>query len=312
MTLLSCAAVSTTPDDQPQPFSLETRVGSVELATFGNGPAVLCLHGAMGGYDQALILAKTLGGTGYRFVAPSRPGYLGTPLSRGRAPEQQADLYAAVLDALHIERTAVMAVSGGGPSAIHFALRHQQRCWGLVLVSTPAGRVNNRLPLSFKIIKLLARIPCVASLLARKTAKRPEQVARRSITNPSLLERTMGSAEAWELLKELQNSTVERMALRFAGTENDVEVTRTHTYPLAEIAVPTLIVQGTADPWVPFESNAKVFASEVRAAELVALQDGEHAAIFSHRDEARRRVGSFLRRHSPASSAIQTAETTSA
>jgi hypothetical protein len=52
----------------------------------------------MGGCDQGLILARTIGETGYRFVALSRPGYLGTPLTAGRTPEEQADLYADLVD----------------------------------------------------------------------------------------------------------------------------------------------------------------------------------------------------------------------
>jgi pimeloyl-ACP methyl ester carboxylesterase len=86
----------------------------------------------MGGYDQSLLLARTIGEAGYRYIAVSRPGYLGRPLRAGRTPEEQADLYADMLDALGIREAAVMAVSGRGPSAIHFALRHKERCWGLV------------------------------------------------------------------------------------------------------------------------------------------------------------------------------------
>lgn len=79
---------------------------------------------------------------GYRYVAVSRPGYLGTPLRSGRSPQEQADVFAAALDALGIGTTAVMAVSGGGPSAIEFALRQKECCWGVVLVSGP-GSLNS-------------------------------------------------------------------------------------------------------------------------------------------------------------------------
>ena len=81
----------------------------------------------MGGYDQGLILARTIGAPEYRHVAVSRAGYLGTALTAGRNPEEQADLCADLLDALGIDRTAVLAVSGGGPCALQFALRHRDR-----------------------------------------------------------------------------------------------------------------------------------------------------------------------------------------
>src|SRR5688572_25188150 len=117
------------------PVCLTTTLGAVEHVVAGEGAPVLALHGAMGGWDQSLLLASTLDLTRFRALALSRPGYLGTPLAAGRTPEAQADLYAATLDALGVARTAVIAVSGGGPSAIRFALRHRERCWALVLVS---------------------------------------------------------------------------------------------------------------------------------------------------------------------------------
>ena len=89
---------------------------------------VLTLHGAMGGHDQSELLAQTVGPPNRRYINVSRPGYLGTPLSSGQSPSEQADLFAALLDALQIGIVSVLAISGGGPSAIHFAARHPTRC----------------------------------------------------------------------------------------------------------------------------------------------------------------------------------------
>lgn len=284
---------------QPAPPSfVETRLGSVEYAEVGAGAAVLCLHGAMGGYDQGLLLARVLSDASYRNIAPSRPGYLRTPIKLGATPEQQADLFCALLDGLGIEQTAVMAVSGGGPSAIHFALRYPQRCWGLVLVSTVAQPAA-RPPFAFKIMKLMLRLPWVAASARRRALEQPESMAQRTITNSELRARTMQDPEAWGLLQALQLSTCEQMTRRFAGTDNDAEVAATRSYPLEQLSVPALVVHGTSDPMLPFERHGLVLASRIQGAELVALEGGEHAAIFSHREEARSRVLSFLRRHAP-------------
>ncbi len=96
-----------------KPATAETLLGAVEYVEIGDGPAVVALHGAMGGYDQSPILAQTVGDPDCRYVAVSRPGYLGTPIGSGKSPERQADLIAALLDTMGIERTGVMAVSGG-------------------------------------------------------------------------------------------------------------------------------------------------------------------------------------------------------
>jgi len=113
-----------------RPISIRTSRGNVDAVCWGEGPAVLSLHGAMGGYDQGILLAKSAVSPRHRFVAVSRPGYLGTPLAAGRTPEEQADVCAEVLDQLGIAETAVIAISGGGPAAVQFALRHAQRCAG--------------------------------------------------------------------------------------------------------------------------------------------------------------------------------------
>ena len=134
------------------PMTVTTRHGPVEYALLDDGPPALALHGAMGGYDQGLILVRTIGEAGYRFIAVSRPGYLGTRLSSGRRPEEQADLAAALLDVLHIPSAAVMAVSGSGPCALQFALQHRERCWGLILSSTCSGKVATRIPLAFHLL----------------------------------------------------------------------------------------------------------------------------------------------------------------
>jgi pimeloyl-ACP methyl ester carboxylesterase len=277
----------------PCPTLVATARGPVELAEYGEGPAVLALHGAMGGWDQSLLLPRTIADGGHRFVGLSRPGYLGTPLSAGRSPEEQADLYAAALDALGIRDAAVMAVSGGGPSALHFALRHPARCRGLVLVSTCGGKVDTRLPLAFQVLRLAARWPALARAMERKARRDPEAAVCRSIPDPALRERVLRE-EAGALLRELVASTSDRMALRLPGTLNDVAITRAREYPLERIAVPVLVVHGTADPHVPFARHGKVLAERIPGAELVALEGGAHAAIFTDRDEARARVVRFL------------------
>lgn len=95
----------------------------------GTGPVVISLHGAMGGYDQSLILAQTIGGAGYRYLCVSRPGYLGTPLASGRSLGQQGDLIAALLELVpfkihakmyesRIRNATLLAVDGGEHVAI--------------------------------------------------------------------------------------------------------------------------------------------------------------------------------------------------
>jgi pimeloyl-ACP methyl ester carboxylesterase len=288
------------PDDA-SPVMVQTRRGAVQCAFLGEGPAVLALHGAMGAFDQALILARTAGVPGYRYVAPSRPGYLGTPISLGRTPAEQADLYRDLLDELGIERAAVMAVSGGGPSALQFAINHPDRCWGLVIISSVCTRVAERLPLAWYVMRMAARFEPLVAAMQRKAERDPERATRRSIRDPVVRARTMGDPEAGPLLRELQRSTFDRMPLRMPGTENDVAITRGElSFPLERIKAPLLVVHGTRDSAAPF-AQAKILAARVSGAELFAIEGGEHVSIFTHRDEVRTRVARFLGAHAPAS-----------
>lgn len=290
--------MSSNQEMQYKPTIVNTRLGSVEYAEFGEGPSIIALHGAMGGYDQSLLLARTIGDNGFRYIAVSRPGYLGTPLASGKTLDQQADLCAELLDVLG-ERTAiVMAVSGGGPCALHFALRHKERCRGLVLVSTCGDKITTPIPFSFQITKLLVRWPVIANAMKKKALANIDQMASRSIADPVVRARTLQDPESGPLFTALMESTCDRMAQRMPGMENDIAITRTTTYPLEKIAVPTLIVHGTADSMVPYEQHAKPLASRIPNAELLTIEGGEHVSIFTNREEVKARVTPFLHEHS--------------
>src|SRR5512145_3170523 len=62
---------------------IETACGLIEYAQVGSGEPVLVIHGNGGGFDQGLGLAQGYIGEGFQIIAPSRFGYLRTPLPEG-------------------------------------------------------------------------------------------------------------------------------------------------------------------------------------------------------------------------------------
>jgi pimeloyl-ACP methyl ester carboxylesterase len=275
---------------------IETTRGPVECTDSGDGPAVLLLHGAMGGFDQSAVLGRAaLGDAAFRRIAISRPGYLGTPLAAGPTPEEQADLCAALLDALGVGQARVMAVSGGGQTALQFALRHHELCSALVMISACSAPLLEPVPLRYHLMKWMARFPSFTARMAQKAARDPEAAARRSIPDDEQRARTLRHPEAGRLLAELQQSTLHRTRERLPGTDNDIRQSHhPFDYPVERITAPVLIVHGSADPIVPYP-QAEALAARLDRGELLTLRGGGHSSLFTHLDEIRARVAGFLK-----------------
>jgi hypothetical protein len=59
---------------------VETACGPVEVAESGSGPPVLVVHGTGGGFDQGMMAGNGAFGNDYRVIAPSKFGYLRSPM----------------------------------------------------------------------------------------------------------------------------------------------------------------------------------------------------------------------------------------
>ncbi len=260
---------------------LETSRGAVEYSLEGDGPVILFLHGTPGGYDQGIPMARSMGLNGFTLLSLSRPGYRRTPLSSGETPEAQADLYAATLDALNISRVTVVAVSGGGPSALQFAQRYPQYCRGLLMLVALSHyyteeEVDRLIPTARRLLKRLLNRLLVSDpflyLLFNLSKRVPEE------------------AKSSEFIKSLvMNPT------RTAGYQNDMQqfAALKHS-PLPGITLPTLIVHGTADVEVPFR-QAQELAGAIPGAQLVAVEGGGHLSTLGKK-KAVVAINSFLQK----------------
>lgn len=123
----------------------QTAKGPIEYSITGQAPYVLWLHGSPGGHDGYAKLAEALEWpkNGFGVIAPSRPGYGRTPLSSGRTYPDQADLLAALLDTLKIDKVVVYGMSGAGPAVISFGAQHPSRAYCLVTESACMGSMPN-------------------------------------------------------------------------------------------------------------------------------------------------------------------------
>ena len=142
----------------------------------------------------------------------------------------------------------------------------------------------------------LARWRWFVERFRRKAARNLKAVAKRSISDPEILSRTINDKDTLPLFSTMLLSTYDRMDQRLAGTKNDIEISRTASYPLENLAVPVLIVHGTQDRLVPFKIHAKMYESRIRNATLLAVDGGEQVAIFTHRNFVRTNASTFMQR----------------
>ncbi len=280
------------------PIIIDTARGPIQCQVSGAGVAFLAVHGGMAGHDQSALLARALlaDPSGHRVVAVSRPGYLGTPLSAGQNPEDQADALAALLDRLGIDTAIVAAVSAGGPSALHFAIRHPARCRALILVSACTGRLETPPPIlkRLRVMGWLARLPLLPAFLRWRARRDPAAAASRAIPDPILRARTMADPTAGPLLRALQAGVFDHLADRLPGTINDIaRFGSPGAIAFDRITAPTLVVHGQADNIVP-PAHGEAAAHGIPGAEHLAIAGAGHVALFTHLAAVRDKAARYL------------------
>lgn len=232
---------------------VQTSLGPVEYGTRGKGPVILHFHGGNVGHNGWFFLGHLVR-AGYQVLTPGRPGYLGTPIDNGGSPEEQADLAAALLDRLGVERVAVVGISAGGPGAIQFAARHASRVDTLVLLSAISRRTGlseDQTGSTLGRLVMTPRFQDVAYFLIHQatthfTASSMQDLVKTETTydkvvGKRLIEKILADPGQKRQVLLLADAMVPAMP-RFAGVMNDLEVQQDlGELPLEQVRAPTLI-----------------------------------------------------------------------
>lgn len=146
--------------------------GTICYRESGEGPPVVFVHGLL--VDGRLWDGVVARLRGVRCIVPDLPlGAHRTAMAADAdlAPAAVADLLVAFLDALGLEEATFVANDTGGAIAQLLAARHPERVTRLVL--TPCDTYDNYLPLAFRYLQLVARIPGGLALLTQSMRIRP-------------------------------------------------------------------------------------------------------------------------------------------
>jgi pimeloyl-ACP methyl ester carboxylesterase len=271
---------------------VNTPSGLIEYADVGTGAPVLVIHGAGGGFDQGLEFARPLIDAGFRVIAPSRFGYLRTPLPADASPMAQADAHASLLDALQLEKAAVVGVSAGSPSAMQLCLRHPERCVALVLAvplvysGAPAGTPPSALR-EFLINTAISSdfIFWAMSKLARNT------MFKTVLGTPPKDVVHAAAEEQARVIEVLEH--IEPVSMRKKGLQNESAVARSLSrYDLEHLQVPTL-VSSIEDCLYNTYPGARYTAENIPGARFLGYPTGGHLAV-GHETELWSEVRQFL------------------
>lgn len=274
--------------------------GPIEYADVGSGPPALMIHGSGGGFDQGLAFSAPLARQGVRIIAPSRFGYLRSAMPDNATVEMQADALDWLIGALGIERAVIIGGSAGALSATQLALRHPERCRGLVLV-VPALHAPDRLPGANAApdpgTQRVINAALGSDLLFWAGIRAAPDFMTRMVlaTDPATVkaatdsERQRAEAVMFHILPVSARKAGLLMDSATAGTPPP--------WPVERITCPTLVVGARGDLYETDKAALHV-AERIPDARLVMYPDGGHLWI-GHDAELWRSVGAFVKELDP-------------
>ena len=260
-------------------------LGPIEYRLTGDkGPIILVAHGTPGGHDQTIPSTES-----YRVLTPSRPGYLRTPLSVGKTPKEQAQVFNELLNGLNIKKVIIMGISGGGPTSIEFAASYPEKVMGLVALEavslseelSDADASGLEVPdrqtlFSFLLLYLLGDEAIAEYLLPSKDNQ------ARLLSDPKNI----------ESIKDLI-WTIWPFSERKDGFYNDYYQFSNLSLPLTLINAPVLIIHGNEDINVDIE-QAEYIKELLPDSELSIIEGADHYMLSTHRNEINKIINDFI------------------
>lgn len=264
------------------------------------GFAVVLVHGSNASLHTWEPWAARLIRRGYRVISLDLPahGLTGATTEGLYTNAAYVGIVEQLVNRLDVQRFVLGGNSMGGGVAWRYALRHPERLAGLVLVDAsgkprPKGASP---PLGFS----LARVPVLRDVMAIVTPRTLiERSFKQSIAVQSIATLTMVD-RYWELLLYPGNrtATVARFGQYQAGEDAAAA--------LASLQVPTLIIWGREDHFIPVSVGAW-FSQTIPGARITILDGVGHIPMEEAPDRSLAPVLQLLMQVAPAPNPAPTA-----
>lgn len=264
--------------------------GKTEVLEAGEGPALLLVHGGLGqACDWVPIMAQL--SRDFHVYAPDRHGHgLADPFDSSDLTTAEHDInwYVSthavtflreILDALGLERTAIVGCSMGGGWVVEFALRQPNRVSHVVLPGAPIGAIE-RLPREFfemrEFYRLLQR-PVIGTLIRYMMSKPSSRERARKgmaflVAHPERLSDEMLDIGSLNIIR---NGRGFLYMLRDLRPEQGMPAELVFGERWRELRMPTTFLWGDQDPFGPPELGRQV-CSMVPNGKFVLLTDAGH------------------------------------
>ncbi|HEY1574679.1 MAG TPA: alpha/beta fold hydrolase [Pseudonocardiaceae bacterium] len=241
-------------------------VGSVTVTDRGEGRVFLLLHGGAGPQSVSAFADRLAGTERARVIAPTHPGFDGTPRPESLATIRDlATLYTDLLDRLDLRDVTVIGNSIGGWITAEMALADSSRIERIVLVDAVGIDVPEHPVVDFFALPL-------------------DEIADLGYHNPDPY-RIDPSAMSEEQLAAMAGN---RSALATYGGTSMTDPTLRGR--LAGITVPTLVLWGDSDRIVDPDFG-RAYAAAIPGSSFLVLADTGHVPQIETPDALLRAIG---------------------
>lgn len=258
---------------------VEIEQGKIHYVRQGEGTPIVYIHGNLGTHLDFTLspLAKTVPGS-HSVIAVDRwgSGYSRRPEKQHVTLAKHADIIAAVVDALKLEKPIIMGHSYGGAVSLMYALRHPEKLSGLVLLAPAAHDWEGEGVSEYRFLTRPFIGPLLMETVFVPIAALQMRSAFRAVFDPAPVPSAYLEAAARSA----------RIPEHFIASAMDMQVVRPGLATIASqysaIKTPTVVITGGKDTITPYWNHGERLEKHLPNARVYVIPDAGHQVHFSH------------------------------